>query len=528
MDNEDKIYLKENKDNYVDNINLTKMTIPKINNKSFLFCNILFVIINITIISGIFYKKYIEENNIITFYDNNIGNTSLYNTFKYPQISILFSDIENIDLNNKNITLYNIINNSRGQTLQNIEIIFLLTRAENNYYKIIHNFTKIDKRIRIIFKEKEENNLYNLIFKSKGKFILFNNNLEEFKYNELEKCYNFTKGKINHLFKFKSSKGNDFYLIKEKIIKDIIDQDLIFDNINDIINYINQLPNPNVNYINVALCPDNYYTPYTYVAMLSILTTKYYYTYLSFYLVIGEDFETKNKDFLLSLYDQYDLFNITFLKMDDRYKNAFISRYLTTQTYYRFSLGELLPYLKRIIYLDTDIIVYNDLTEFYELNFKGKMILGHPTFFNTSPKTGVYKINNGVLLLNLDRMRKIKLEWKVLYILNNNFENDYHDQFLLNQFFYEYIGIFPPKYHVRPWNNYEEIKDFNIRSGHVFNHDYLYFACKYPTIAHFAYNSKPMFNNISKSEDWWYFARMSKYYKQKTENLSLIFNYTYN
>ena len=185
MDNEDKIFLKENKDNYVYNINLTKISIPKINNKSFLFCNILFVIINIIIISGIFYKKYIEENNIITFYDNNIGNTSLYNTFKYPQISILFSDIENIDLNNKNITLYNIINNLRGQTLRNIEIIFLLRRADNINYKIIHNFTKKDKRIRIIFKEKEENNLYNLIFKSKGKFILFNNNLEEFKNNEI-------------------------------------------------------------------------------------------------------------------------------------------------------------------------------------------------------------------------------------------------------------------------------------------------------------------------------------------------------
>ena len=185
MDNEDKIYLKENKDNYVDNINLTKITIPKINNKSFLFYNILFVTINIIIISGIFYKKYIEENNIITFYDNNIGNTSLYNIFKYPQISILFSDIENIDLNNKNITLYNIINNLRGQTLRNIEIIFLLRRADNINYKIIHNFTKKDKRIRIIFKEKEENNLYNLIFKSKGKFILFNNNLEEFKNNEI-------------------------------------------------------------------------------------------------------------------------------------------------------------------------------------------------------------------------------------------------------------------------------------------------------------------------------------------------------
>ena len=47
--------------------------------------------------------------------------------------------------------------------------------------------------------------------------------------------------------------------------------------------------------------------------------------------------------------------------MDNRYNNAYISRYLTKQTYYRFSLGKLIPYLDNIIYLDTDIIVYNDL-----------------------------------------------------------------------------------------------------------------------------------------------------------------------
>ena len=527
MDNEDKIFLKENKDSYLDNFKLAKIAISKINNKSILFCNILFLMINIIIIIGLFYKKYLGENNIITYYDNNIGNYSLYNIFKYPQISILIPNIDKINLNNKNITLYNIFNNLRNQTLQDIEIIFLLPKIDNNNYKIIRNFTSLDKRFRIVFINNEKNYLYNLIFQSKGKFILFNNNFEVFQSDELEKCYNFTKGKVNYLYKFTSSHKNDFYLIKAKIIKDIIDQDLKFDNIKDIINYINLLPSPNINYINVALCPDNHYTPYTYVAMLSVLKSKYYFTYISFYLIINDVFETKNKDFLLSLYDQYDLFNITFLKMDNRYDKAYISRYLTTQTYYRFSIGELIPYLNRIIYLDTDIIAYNDLTEFYELNFKGKMILGHPTFFNTSPKTGVYKINNGVLLLNLDRMRKNKIEWKVLYILNNNFEHDYHDQFLLNQFFYEFIGIFPPKYHVRPWNNYEEIKDFNIKSGRVFDHDYLYFACKYPIITHYAYNSKPIFNNISKSEDWWYFARMSKYFTQKTDNISLIFNYTY-
>ena len=198
--------------------------------------------------------------------------------------------------------------------------------------------------------------------------------------------------------------------------------------------------------------------------------------------------------------------------MDNRYNIAYISRYLTKQTYYRFSAGELIHNLNKIIYLDTDTIVYNDLTEFYNLNFNGKVILGQPTYFNRSPKTGIYKINNGILLLNLKRMRKMKIEQKVLYILNKGFQNDYHDQFLLNQYFPEIIGIFPPKYHIRPWNDFNEVKEFNIRSGNIYDNDYLYFSSKYPTITHYVYDSKPIFNNKSKSEDWWYFARISKYY----------------
>lgn len=353
------------------------------------------------------------------------------------------------------------------------------------------------------------------------------NKLEIFDNNELEKCYNTTKGNVDNIFKCNSSNGNHFYLIKTRILRDIIDKDISFINSSYVINYVLSLPKPYYNYISIALSLDNYYIAYSYVVMLSVLNSKNYLTYISFYIIITKDFEQKNIDFLNSLYDQYDLFNITYIKMDNRYDNAYISRYLTKQTYYRFSIGELIPFLDRIIYLDTDIIVYNDLNEFYNINFNGKIILGQPTFYNKSTKTGIYKINNGVLLMNSKKMRDIHLEEKVLYILNNGFKNDYHDQFLLNQFFYEIIGIFPPKYHIRPWKNFDELKSFNRQSGNVYNYDYLYFSSKYPTILHFAYNSKPIFSNSSNSDDWWYFARKSKYFSKKSENISIIFNFTY-
>lgn len=135
--------------------------------------------------------------------------------------------------------------------------------------------------------------------------------------------------------------------------------------------------------------------------------------------------------------------------MDGRYDKTFVIRYLTTHAQYRFSFGEFIPYLNKIIYLDTDVIALKVLTQFYNLNFNGNILLAQPTLSNKSIKTGFYKINSGVLLLNLKKMRKIKMEKKVLFIINNGFYDDYHDQNLINFYFYELVDIFPPKYHTR-------------------------------------------------------------------------------
>ena len=197
--------------------------------------------------------------------------------------------------------------------------------------------------------------------KLKGKFILVIDKLLNFEQDELEKYYNLTKGKINNIFKFSTNNKTINYLIKSKIIKDILDKGIELNNYEDLINYILKLKEPKINIVSVALCPNNYYTGLAYVCMISILSSKDIFTFISFNIIIPNNFSQKNIDFLLSLYDQYDFFNITFLKIDNRYERAFISRYITCQSYYRFSLGELLPNLSRIIYLDTDTIILSDL-----------------------------------------------------------------------------------------------------------------------------------------------------------------------
>ena len=105
--------------------------------------------------------------------------------------------------------------------------------------------------------------------------------------------------------------------------------------------------------------------------------------------------------------------NITCIKTDSRYDQTYTDSRITKQAYYGFSLEKLLPNISKIIYFDSDIIVYKDLLNFYNLNFEVGTILGYLTYWNRNKKKSWQnQINTGVLLLNLFKFRKIILKVK--------------------------------------------------------------------------------------------------------------------
>ena len=494
----------------------------------------LFIIIILIINAKFFYQNYssfeeCKNNNI----ENNIklnntksimGNYSLYKLYKYDQISLLVSGINNWNINDT--LLLTFIDSLRQQTLNELQIIFILpNEKENHRVNLVKNHTYNDNKIKIFSpSENEELNNYYLMDLIKGKFIMILEKFIIFNKKELENLFLLTNGKIDNIFE-NNIQNNSFYLIKTKFLRNLIDNGQIFNNTHDLINHIILSPKPQLNYISIAICPNDYYVPLTYVSMISILSSKEEFTFISFYLIISKDFQRKNIDFLLKLYEQFDYFNITFVKMDDRYNNAFISKRMTVQTYFRFSLGEKFPYLNRMLYLDSDIIVYKDLNKLYNLNFNGKMVLGQITGCNRSKKTGIYHINNGILLFNLIQMRKLKIEEKVFEIIKNKVKLRYHDQTLMNNYFKKYIGIFPIEYHIRNWGNVSEVRKWNRISGNVYDNDYIYFAQKYPTIRHYLGPCKPMNSDKNHIEDWWFFARKSKYFRTKSFNFKKIFSF---
>ena len=270
-----------------------------LNDKEFLiknYYNIFIVLLNsFLLVFNVILIYEINKNKIIYNIKYNLNNNtdyySLYHLYKYSQISILIPSIEELKFE-RNFSIFKLMNSLVSQTLKEIQICLSLSEKENYYYDIIRNITKYDKRVKIYITNEKDlmNNIFFLLEKTKGKFIIILNNFVLLNYDELERFYNFTKGKTNHIFKFISNNGNDIHLIKSKILKDIQEEEFKFVNIKDMINYIYLLSNPYLNYISIVFCPNNFYTTYVYVGMISILNSKYYFTFISFYLIISEDY----------------------------------------------------------------------------------------------------------------------------------------------------------------------------------------------------------------------------------------------
>ena len=119
-----------------------------------------------------------------------------------------------------------------------------------------------------------------------------------------------------------------------------------------------------------------------------------------------------------------------------------------------------------------------------------------------------FTVNSGILLLNLVKMRIMKIEKKAINLLNNGFKHpSFHDQAIINIFFRKYIGFLPPEYNTYTFN-FKKVKKYKNSTGELYDFDSLYFQLKFPSIIHY---KGPPRKKTYLQEDWYYFARKSKY-----------------
>ena len=280
--------------------------------------------------------------------------------------------------------------------------------------------------------------------------------------------------------------------------------------------------------ISVAYGLDNNYLYPTLVSMISILENSSRYTFYFFYLLVGKNiFKKENKEKLMHLEEKYNNCKIIIFELtNENLLNARINRY-PISAYYRLLLAKLIPDIKRIIYLDGDTLVFTDLTKMINLDMKNNIILGFvDDDYKKAKIFGIktYKyITSGVLLIDLEKMRKENISQKFFdFIRNNKKKLIQEDQTIINIVLHGRIDLLPPKFGV--WNfvniknvihhNHYKNKKLGIQA---YDDREILEGWRHPSIIHFVMG-KPWRDALFKSnkhfhQKWWEYAKKSDEYE---------------
>ncbi len=273
--------------------------------------------------------------------------------------------------------------------------------------------------------------------------------------------------------------------------------------------------------IPIAMAADNNYTYPTIVSFTSLMMNAKNNTHYDVHIMIPGDFSEENKQKLLSLQEKFNnRCKINLIDMQDRYKNAYDKGHITTPTYYRLSLSSLLPDLNKLIWLDGDTLIFEDLEQmlnidmdnFYYKGFLDNNVDGLEEF---GIKDDHY-ICAGVLLVNLEKLRQDDVEPKFeKFISENNDRLQQHDQTVINAVCYKNIGVLPAKYGVFNFSNEKTAKDYAniLKATNKYTEKEMEKAFKQPAILH--YVSKPWGEyEVNRKALWWEYAAKTDYFDE--------------
>ena len=211
-------------------------------------------------------------------------------------------------------------------------------------------------------------------------------------------------------------------------------------------------------------------------------------TTLVYHVLCSNDLSKNNINRLKSLLNLYRTnLELIFYNMGNTFIKFEYQKF-SQVTYYRLISPIFIP-LDKIIYLDSDVLIFKDLYEFYQTPFNNNYVLGFLDILSGGiDYLGLISekyINAGIMLINLEKIRKENKHYELLYMALNHKKLKHHDQTVINYILYPYIGILPHKYGIFNFPTIFDIKYLylkNIRQN--LNFTELVEAVKDPSIIH--------------------------------------------
>ena len=226
------------------------------------------------------------------------------------------------------------------------------------------------------------------------------------------------------------------------------------------------------NYINVSYAFDGNYHYIAHVSMKSIMLSQEKTTFINFYMLVS-NINDEQKEVINKICLEHENCKIIYIDMGDQFKELYIPKdnmaVWSTANFYRVKLQDLLPNEHKILYLDTDTLIYKDLTKLYNYNITGKYYVGMPEYkdiyyFLQYKEKFKNFINTGVVLCNLDELRKLNFTNKFVEFFNKyNKKIKFPVNDATNIITHEKNGYFEPEYVVIGFCNEKEIHKYYKR-----------------------------------------------------------------
>lgn len=260
---------------------------------------------------------------------------------------------------------------------------------------------------------------------------------------------------------------------------------------------------------------DNFLIP-AYVSIGSMLKNADQSNFFDIIILCSKTLSENSREYLKSLQEKYSNCLVRFLSLsDDNFPNSGYKEGITVASMFRLMLASLLPEYDKCLYLDTDILVLGDITQLYEYDIRDTYIGAvrdsgvqyfYTDWIDYAQKLGIASMrgyfNSGILVMNLERIRKDDVEKQFLQAVNKAFL--YKDQDILNICCENHVCYLPLKYNVfrRFFCRMELLEDSS------FSHKEIVEASEQTVILHFAEGLKPWDNlNGNGAWLWWEYAQ---------------------
>ncbi len=278
--------------------------------------------------------------------------------------------------------------------------------------------------------------------------------------------------------------------------------------------------------IPIFLSSDDNYSPFVATTIASICdNTK---SNIDFY-ILDSFISEINKEKILELKKSFNNFNIEFIKIDSdkefsdiAYTNS--ENYISISTYNRFLIPKLKPQLKKVLYLDVDIVALGDIKELYDIDMENYHFAAIPESFITQQEDKETKnrlnlaqnhkyFNAGVFVLDNQYWVKNDILNKALEVENNyRGKLKYADQDILNIIFNNNYKILSQKFNLMTQAK-TNINDIVIRHFNTDIKPWQYNPC-------LSNNSLLMDNML----EFWKYAKKTPFYDElysKVQNIQL-------